>query len=79
MLNNAEVGLRGYVYADTIEIVGDKASLYLDENIVASIFFSSSEIYRRGRIGLSKMWEMPGEVTYSDIITLGNDEQEIQL
>ena len=79
LLNKAGVGSRTEVYADTIEIARDKASQYLDDNKVASTFFSSSEINRRGRIGHSKTWEMPGEVTYSNIKTLGNDEQEIQL
>jgi len=49
----------------TIEIIGDKASLYLDGEKIASAFFTT-EIVRRGRVGLTKFWEVP-IVTYSNI------------
>ncbi|NJD60373.1 MAG: toll/interleukin-1 receptor domain-containing protein [Anaerolineae bacterium] len=67
VLTAANVDFRNHVYSVLIEIVGDKASLYLDGEKVASTFFALSEVNRRGRIGLSKTWEMLGDVTYSNI------------
>jgi len=59
----------------TIEIVDRKASLYVDDQKVASTFLPS-EINDKGRTGILHHWEQPVGVTYSNIriSNLGDDE-----
>ncbi|MCJ7732957.1 MAG: toll/interleukin-1 receptor domain-containing protein [Anaerolineales bacterium] len=54
------------VYAVTVEVIDDMASMYVNGEKVLSTFFDPEEISPSGRIGLFKYW-VDGEITFSNI------------
>ncbi|TFG50345.1 MAG: TIR domain-containing protein [Anaerolineales bacterium] len=54
------------VYAVTVEVIDDMASMYVNGEKVLSTFFDPEEISPNGRIGLFKYW-IDGEITFSNI------------
>ena len=66
MFNNGDFNFQGETRIFRIEIIGDKANFYVDDQKVAFAILSS-EINRRGRIGLFQFWDVPEGVTYSNI------------
>ncbi|HEY42548.1 MAG TPA: TIR domain-containing protein [Anaerolineae bacterium] len=66
VLNYGDFNFQEPTHIFQIEIIGDKANFYIDDQKVASAFIPD-EINRRGRIGLTQYWEEPPGVTYSNI------------
>lgn len=65
-LDDTNISLQDdHTYSFTIEIVGDKASLYLEDEEIVSVSLPT-HVNRNGQIGLYKYWAVP-EVTISDI------------
>ncbi len=54
------------IYAVTVEVIDDMASMYVNGEKVLSTFFDQEEINPSGRIGLFKSW-IEGEITFSNI------------
>ena len=57
---------KNHTFTMKIEIIGDKATLYVDGEKIASTFLPS-DIKKKGRVGLHKYWKRP-KVTYSNIV-----------
>jgi len=66
VLNHGDFDFEEPTHNFKIEIIGDIADFYVDDQKVASAFIPD-EINRRGRIGLTQYWEEPPGVTYSNI------------
>jgi regulation of enolase protein 1 (concanavalin A-like superfamily) len=66
VVNHGDFNFQEPTHIFQIEIIGDKANFYVDDQKVASTFIPD-EINRRGRIGLTQYWEEPPGVTYSNI------------
>ncbi|MCK5794575.1 MAG: hypothetical protein KAH12_07705 [Anaerolineales bacterium] len=54
------------VYAVTVEVIDDMASMSVNGEKVLSTFFDPEEISPSGRFGLFKYWA-DGEITFSNI------------
>ena len=54
------------LYAVTVEVVDDMATMFVNGEKVISTFFDQEEINPSGRIGLFKYW-LDGEITFSNI------------
>lgn len=66
MVNEGDFKFQGSTRVFTIEIIGEEANFYVDNQKVAFVFLPS-EINRNGRIGFYQHWEVPIGVTYSNI------------
>ncbi|MEI8226507.1 MAG: toll/interleukin-1 receptor domain-containing protein [Bacteroidota bacterium] len=66
------IEFKNHIFAMKIEIIDDKAALYVDGEKIASTFLPP-DIKKKGRIALHKYWERP-EVTYSNIAIIENND-----
>ena len=66
IVNNGAKLISGQTYTISIEIIGNKVSLFIDGEKAATTLINN-EIVRHGKIAFVKHWESSANVTYSNI------------